>query len=180
MKYLFVHGEESCFDLDEGTITAFSYAITDESLNILEHDTIYINPNVEENTYLGLNLDHLSKDKEFYYKQEKFPFYYETILNLINKADMVIGYCSDAVYLDLKSACKRYNLTFKDYDFIDLRDSYKEYKKSDDFIPLFAAIQNEKLSCKDYFTLDECVDYSIKLYKLLKDANIKFEKCTRK
>ena len=87
--------------------------ITDEDLNIIESDNLYLNPKSKYDWYAAKNI--LAFSKNFYNSQKDFRYHYNEIKRVFESVDFVFGYAclNDLTYL--KKEFKRYNC--KDIDF---------------------------------------------------------------
>ena len=126
MRYLFFD-IECCNGRD---ICEFGYVITDTDFNILEKKDYTINPENKFNLTgrPGRKDIHLHYPPSTYYKSPKFPYYYDTIKELIEYPDqLIVGHAisNDAIFI--RTACKRYDLGPINFKFADSQKMYSEY-----------------------------------------------------
>lgn len=112
---------------DGANMCSFGYVLTDENFNIIEKRDILINPEcrfrLSGRNDPGIELNY--SEAEFY-RSPKFPHYYPLIKELITYPDQfIIGHAigNDTKYI--VTQCKRYNLPFLNYSFVDSQVLYK-------------------------------------------------------
>lgn len=131
MDYMFYDIEAS----EGSSMCSFGYVITDENYNIIDKEDILMNPEAMFHTgawsaknrekYPGITLAYPNSE---FKKQPTFPYFYEKIKSLIQAENRVIigfSHANDAGFLS--RACKRYGLSFIDYEFLDIQNLYCEY-----------------------------------------------------
>ena len=125
MRYLFFD-IECC---DGKNICSFGYVATDSEFNVLKKEDIIINPEAEFKLSRGGSASNikLAYDEEVFFKAKPFPFYYETIKDILTDGDQIV--CGHAVTNDanfLKTACARYKLPQLSYYFTDSQKIYSQ------------------------------------------------------
>jgi len=146
----------------EKRICSFGYVLTDCNLNIIKKEDILINPVKFDDKILQ---EVINYKKEDLLKNFEFPYYYETIKNLLSdKNNLVIGQVAknDASYLI--DSVKRYNLDSIDFVFYDFAEIYKNYINSKQYVSL----ESER-------TFLNVSDKQGKLHTSLNDAYILYE-----
>ena len=121
MKYLFFDIEcANCFD-GKGKICEFGYIQTDDNFNVLEEDSIKINPCAPfDKKGFAIRGIRFEKPYEYYRTQPKFSDMYNRIKNLLQQPQQVVvghGTSNDARYL--LDDCKRYGLKPIDFEYCD-------------------------------------------------------------
>ena len=175
MKYLFFDIEcANCFD-GTGKICEFGYIQTDEKFNILEEDSIKINPRAPFDkkgfAIRGINLE---KPFDYYKTQPDFKAFYDRIKTLLQQPHQIVvghGVESDAKYL--LDECNRYKFPFINFEFVDtcelaklifnrerglkLKEIYADFCRVDN------VVQNHRSLEDAYMTLEIAKFYSIEL-----------------
>ena len=126
MRYL-AFDIECC---DGKHICEFGYVITDEKFNIIQKSVITINPESKFNLVgrPGSRDLYLSFSEEQYYNSPIFTTYYDEIKSLLEYPEqIVLGHAvgNDADFL--RTACKRYKLSYINFQFFDSQKAYSEY-----------------------------------------------------
>lgn len=127
-KYLFFDIECSNSYVECSKICSFGYVLTDRDFNIIKEEDIFINPSGQFNLRGRKNQPNLELkySEEFFRNHEKFPFYYETIKDLLEDKDtIVVGYSTDNDVRYILTELLYYELepiNFKYYDIQEIFD----------------------------------------------------------
>ncbi len=131
MDYLFFDVEcANCFE-GTGKLCEFGYVLTDEKFNIIQKESILINPNTRFDPYVIKKM--LNYTESEYKQNPTFNFFYDKIIGLITAKDrLIIGHTvgGDAKYVG--ADCMRYKLTPPDFDHIDIVEIYKGINEQKD------------------------------------------------
>lgn len=126
MRYLFFD-IECC---DGKHICEFGYVITDDKFNLLKKEVIKINPDKPFNLIGRKD----QKDLILFFSEQEytdsplFTEYYDKIRDLIVYPDqIIIGHAIDNDARFLRDACKRYNKSPLNFDFVDSQKIYSEF-----------------------------------------------------
>lgn len=163
MDYLFFDIEAS-----EGkSICSFGYVLTDENFNILEKKDVLINPEApfctqarskkkqQDEKHKGITLAY---PPEVFCSNPNFTKRHAIIKELLEKKDRIImgfSHVNDARYLRI--ACTRYSLPHFNYEFFDVQDAYRAYKKIKEQMSLEKIIAELGVNI-DGYTLHKSVD----------------------
>ena len=121
MKILSYDIESTTGSHTDGSMCSFGYCSIDGDLNIIKQEDLVMRPSTRRfETKIKLHYE-----KDFIKKCERFPHFYERIVNLFKEHDYVIGFSvlNDVEFLN--NACYVYNLQEIEYDFIDIQLLYK-------------------------------------------------------
>lgn len=175
MKYLFFDIEcANCFD-GIGKICEFGYIQTDEKFNVLEEDSIKINPcaSFDKKGFAirGINLE---EPFEYYKTQPNFKVFYNRIKTLLQQPLQIVvghGVNNDARYLI--DECNRYKLPHINFEFVDtcklaklIFNRERDLKLKEvyaDFCNKENVEQNHRSLEDAYMTLEIAKYYSVKL-----------------
>ncbi len=135
MDYLFFDVEcANCFE-GLGKLCEFGYVLTDDKFNVLDEQSILINPDCKFDPYVIKKM--LNFTEAEYKACPKFDVFYDKIISLITAKDrLVIGHTvgGDAKYFG--ADCMRYKLDPPDFDHIDLVEIYKGLNGQKDAVSL--------------------------------------------
>ena len=166
-RYLFFDIE--CANPYIGTICEFGYVITDEDLNIIESNNLYLNPKSKYDWYAAKNI--LAFSKNFYNSQKDFRYHYNEIKRVFESVDFVFGYAclNDLTYL--KKEFKRYNCKDIDFKTFEIQDIIRYYTNAENVIGLEKAmslfmIQNDGIL---HHAKDDAIN-SMKIVKHIKES----------
>lgn len=122
MTYLFFDIEcANCFD-DVCKMYSFGYVKTNENLKEIKMEDIVINPNVDKWDWYVLK-NFLTYDKKVVESEAKFDCHYpniKTLLELDNQIAFGFDIINDIKFL--VNDCKRYNLEYIKFKYIDIKD----------------------------------------------------------
>ncbi len=146
MKYLFFDCEFASSLKRKEKICEFGYVLVDEKFNVLGAGNFIMNPYIPNNEWDWYALKHvLTRKKEEYLSKPNFPYFYKKILNLLNDADLILGYSVSADVHAVNCEFERYKLTPKDFIFFDIKDLYKEFAKLEKIVSLENALKEQKI-----------------------------------
>ncbi len=127
-KYLFFDIECSNGYTESSKLCSFGYVLTDSNFSVIEKADLFVNPSgrfklTDRKNRADLKLKY---PESFFREQEKFPYYYETLKELLEDPNtIVIGYSTDndvryilteLLYYELKP------INFKYYDVQEIFD----------------------------------------------------------
>lgn len=142
MKYLFFDCEFASSLKRKEKICEFGYALVDEKFNVLGAGNFIMNPNIPNNEWDWYALKYvLTRKKEEYLSKPNFLYFYKKILNLLNDADLILGYSVSADVHAVNCEIERYKLSPKDFEFFDIKDLYKQYTKAENIVSLENALK---------------------------------------
>ena len=128
MKYLFFDCEFASCKGGAEKICEFGYVMIDESFKVLYKGNFIINPNIDNSEWDWWALKNiLTRKKEVYENKYTFPAFYTRIVALLKNADYILGHTVSGDVHALNCEFKRYNLSFVDFDFYDIKEMYKAY-----------------------------------------------------
>ena len=175
MKYLFFDIEcANCFE-GTGKICEFGYILTDEKFNVLEEDSLKINPcSPFDKKGFAIRGIKLEEPFEYYKTQPNFKVFYDRIKTLLQQPHQIVvghGVGSDAKYL--LDECNRYKLQPINFEFVDTCELAKLIFKREkglklkevyaDFCEVEDVVQNHRSLEDAYMTLEIAKFYSRKL-----------------
>ena len=194
MKYLFFDIECSNSFNGRPKICEFGYVLTDDQFKVLRKDDIPMSPGhyCHENKFdMGIHKRdpefEWAYDSDYYFRCPEFPFFYETIKNLLGMEDtLLFGFAvsNDIWFID--RAIKRYKLNPFDYVVYDIQNmaqfftrkkkalnleaTFKEFCPIEEFIRLQPHLSRddaymsmrilEELSKKNNLALSEIIGLS--------------------
>ena len=128
MIYLFFDCEFASCKGGMEKICEFGYVMVDESFKPLYRGNFIINPNIDNSEWDWWALKNvLTRKKEVYENKYTFPTFYGRIAALLKDADCILGHTVSGDVHALNSEIKRYNLSYIDFDFYDIKEMYKAY-----------------------------------------------------
>lgn len=110
-------------------ICSFGYCLISENLRVLAKKDLIINP---ENKFILAQKGkrpkiELAYPEEFFYKQDNFKYFYDTIKKLLcEEGYILLGHSVQSDFHFLKYACDRYNLPHLDIEAYDTQVMYKK------------------------------------------------------
>lgn len=110
-------------------ICSFGYCLISENLKVLAKKDLIINP---ENKFILAQKGkrpkiELAYPEEYFYKQDNFKCYYETIKKLLcDEGYILLGHSVQSDFHFLKYACERYNLPHLEIEAFDTQVMYKK------------------------------------------------------
>lgn len=168
-KYLFFDLEYASSKAGVHSICEFGYVLVDQNFQILDRNNLIINPNISnaEWDYRALRTL-LKRTKVEYEKEKSFQFFYKSIVNLIQSADLVLGHTLDGDVKALNDDCIKYSLDSIDFDFYDIRYFYRDFKNSNKDTSLTNTLEELQISANPkYHDAEADAENTMKITKVM-------------
>ncbi len=176
MKILAYDIESTTGSHTDGSMCSFGYCSIDEGLNIIKQEDLVMRPNTRRfETKIKLHYE-----KDYIKKCERFPHFYEHIVNLFKEHDYIIGFSvlNDVEFLN--NACHVYNLKEIEYDFIDIQLLYKTVYNRPSLTALSTIAEELNIEYLAHRSDEDARVTFLILKHILKDKNLTVEELLKK
>lgn len=176
MKILSYDIESTTGSHTDGSMCTFGYCSVDENLNIIKQEDLVMNPSTRRfETKIKLHYE-----KDYIKKCERFPHFYDRIVNLFKEHNYVIGFSvlNDVEFLN--NACFVYNLQEIEYDFIDVQLLYKTVYNTPTLTALSTIAEELNIEYIAHRSDEDARVTFLILKHILKDKNLTLEELLKK
>ena len=184
-KYLFFDIECSNGYTESSKMCSFGYVLTDDKFNIIQEVDIFMNPSgrfklTDRKNRADLKLKY---PESFFREQEKFPYYYDEIKELLEDPNtIVIGYSTDNDVRYILTELLYYELKPINFKYYDVQEIFDDEFDFYDCVSLSNASELLGL-CKQDDEHDSLSDAKMTMdvcKKLANELNVSFEQLLAK